>query len=164
VAGLVGRINTASTGFLLWSATIGRFVTSMGGGNGRWYTGRVFGIFTGISPASTAYNTDPNTYNVANFALNDMMIEVNHFYAGTNFGGPWNGSGVEPELGYYYINSPDGGTTDDSRATKYGQGTIYSNFFSTSFWASITGSSTDIWNTLSAVSRGYPTLKNVGGQ
>jgi hypothetical protein len=148
--GLVGRIAVAgnsNSSFLKNNVAYGNQVMRMGGGDNRRYIARVFSDEAGI-------------YSTKNYALSTMRMEANKYYTGWYFGDFWNGSGSEPESGYFYNDNPSAHQTWD----KDGEHVGISQLYNPAFWTVILEFDSANWNISATVGRGYPTLIGVGGQ
>jgi hypothetical protein len=128
-------------------AALGASVTAMGPGTRN--IGRVYGASEGPGTSATADN----------YALDTMRIEKSDS-AGTLYFPYWDGVSAEP-ASYY--------TLSDSTISAVGDGAsaAASIFRNPAFWTStsyLNFSVDDAWDFSAVINRGYPKLKNVGGQ
>jgi hypothetical protein len=150
--GLVARItNQASVDgkfTMKNNAALGDSVTIMTTYNDK-IIGRVY---------SVAYTNEPRTTTVTNnYAKDSMRVEVSNDY-NTYYFPYWNGINPAPSLPYYTLpNITDGGHI-------HGANTAASTFYTRNFWKTDLNFSDNYWDFSTVISRGYPLLKDVGGQ
>ena len=148
-------ISNDSTGHLYNNAALGASVTAMGKTAAALNANR---IYSGFDGRNNLYQITSNWMfeSDQNYARDTMRVEKGSDT--TTFFPFWDGTGAEPASYYHYPNG--------SESDKHGENASGSIFQNQHIWTGLlefNSNGSDAWD-FSTISRGYPRLRNVGGQ